>query len=69
MKNLYLLVAFATIYLPLVLGGDGVVVAIAGHGERVSVQRDFAIIECANGAIPTVATEQNIVIVRCEHAN
>lgn len=56
----------ATIYLPLMFGADGAVVAIDGHGERMAVQRDFAVVTCANGAVPAAVTTDNMVIVRCD---
>jgi hypothetical protein len=55
-----------SIYLPLVFGRDGAVFAIDGHGQRVTVERDYAIVKCANGVTPLVTIEQNIVIVRCK---
>lgn len=69
MYGIRLFVAAMTVYLPLFFGGDGVVIGIDGHGQRVAIERDFAIVECANGATPAVAAEQNIIIVRCEHVN
>lgn len=69
MYNVRLWVAVVTVYLPLSFGGDGVVIGIDGHGQRVAIERDFAIVECANGATPGVAVEQDIIIVRCQHAN
>ena len=54
-----------TIYLPLAFNGDGVVIGIDGHGQRMAIERDFAIVECTNGATPAIAVEQNILIVRC----
>ena len=52
-------------FLPLVFGRDGAVYAISGHGQRMLIDHDYAVIECANGATPTVIVEQNIVIVKC----
>lgn len=69
MSGLRFLVVMTTIYLPLFFGADGVVIGIDGHGQRVAIARDFAIVECANGATPVVAAEQNTIIVRCEHVN
>ena len=66
MRGIRLWAVIATIYLPLMFGADGTVIAIDGHGERVAVQRDFAVVTCANGAAPAVVTTDNMVIVRCD---
>lgn len=58
--------AKADVYLPIMHGRSAPVLAVPGHGQRLRVDRDWALVDCPTGTATVDDLGSGYILIRCE---